>query len=106
MTQSHRMDMRMNRSSGIWFRSGMGLLLVSTVWGCGTLIEKRTDALEQKRPPTANQSETVQFLQRQLRERDKRIAELTSQLEALKAIDQDAGERRKSSRSPATLTRP
>ena len=41
---------------------------------------------------------------RQVRERDKRIAELESQLDALKVIDQDMEQRRKSSRSPATLT--
>lgn len=98
--------MRLNMSRGRWFCSSMGLLLVSIVWGCGTLTEKSDDTLEQKRTPTADQSGAVQSLQRQLRERDKRIAELTSQLGALKVIDQDAEERRKPSRSPATMTRP
>ena len=98
--------MRMNMSRGRWFRSGIGILLVGIVCGCGTLTEKSNDALELKRPPTANQLGAVQSLQRQLRERDKRIAELTSQLGALKVIDQDAEERRKASRSPATMTRP
>jgi hypothetical protein len=53
----------------------------------------------------------TQSVQRQIRERDKRIvelrsqiAELTSQLEALKFIDQDMSERRKPSLLPATLT--
>jgi len=56
-------------------------------------------------------SEAVQSLQRQIKERDKRIAELrsqiaelTSQMEALKVIDLDMDEQRTSRRPPATLT--
>lgn len=46
----------------------------------------------------------VQSLQRQVRDRDKRIAELEAQLDALKVIDQDMEKRRQFSRPPATLT--
>lgn len=46
----------------------------------------------------------VQALQRQMKERDARIAELSSQLEALKAIDRDVDERKKLPRPPAVLT--
>jgi len=46
----------------------------------------------------------VQTLQRQMRERDGRIAELSAQLEALKAIDREANDRRKLPRPPAVLT--
>jgi hypothetical protein len=85
-----------------WRRLGSGLLLGAiALSGCGTLCP----------PSVANQSDTagvdsdaVQSLQRQMKERDKRIEELESQLEALKLIDQDMDERKKPIRAPATLT--
>jgi septal ring factor EnvC (AmiA/AmiB activator) len=46
----------------------------------------------------------VQSLQRQIKDREKRIAELEAQLDALKVIDQDIEKRRQPSRPPATLT--
>lgn len=49
-------------------------------------------------------SSVVLSLQRQVREREKRIADLESQLEALKVIDQDLDERKKSRRPPASST--
>jgi hypothetical protein len=51
----------------------------------------------------AAEAALMQSLQRQIRERDKRIADLRSQLDALKVIDQDIEEQRKSSRPPAML---
>jgi hypothetical protein len=51
------------------------------------------------------QSAVVLSLQRQVRERDRRIAELTFQLEALRAIDQEAELRRQQGRFPATRDR-
>ena len=68
---------------------------------CGTLSATSVD---KKSDPAPVDSSVVQSLQRQVRERDKRIAELESQLDALKVIDQDMEQRIKSSRSPATLT--
>jgi len=47
----------------------------------------------------------VQSLQRQVRERDRRIAELTFQLEALKTIDREAEDRRHQGRFPGTRDR-
>jgi TolA-binding protein len=47
---------------------------------------------------------SAQSMQKQLRERDQRIKELTAQLETLKMIDQDRGTRKKSSLRPTTLT--
>lgn len=47
----------------------------------------------------------VQSLQRQVRERDRRIAELTFQLEALKTIDREAEARRHQGRFPGTRDR-
>jgi hypothetical protein len=49
------------------------------------------------------QSRLVQVLQKQVRERDRRIAVLRSQLEALKLIDQDHEERKRTLKVPATL---
>lgn len=68
---------------------------------CGTLpfgsIDKKSDR-------TAVDSSVVQSLQRQIRDREKRIAELEAQLDALKVIDQDMEKRRQPGRPPATLT--
>jgi len=46
----------------------------------------------------------MQSFQRHLREREKRIAELESQLDALKVIDQNTEKRRKPLWPPATVT--
>ncbi|MGH7219117.1 MAG: hypothetical protein ACREI1_02145 [Nitrospiraceae bacterium] len=60
--------------------------------------------MDNKSDPATVDSGVVRSLQRQVRERDKRIAELESQLDALKVIDQDVEKRRQSSRPPATVT--
>ena len=91
-----------------WGSLGSALLGAIVLSGCGTHtappVATKSDAAAVK--PSVTQS-----VQRQIRERDKRIvelrsqiAELTSQLEALKFIDQDMSERRKPSLLPATLT--
>ncbi len=84
-----------------WSSLGGSLLLAITLSACGTLsatsVNKNSD-------PAAVDSSVVQSFQRQIREREKRIAELEAQLDALKVIDQDMEKRRKSSRSPVTLT--
>ena len=60
-------------------------------------------------PPSAEHksdpvlAEKVQSLQRQIQERDKRIEELESQLEALTMIDQDIEKQRKPIRPPTAL---
>jgi hypothetical protein len=51
----------------------------------------------------ADQLRVVQVLQKQVRERDRRIAVLRSQLAALKVIDQDHEERKRTLKTPATL---
>lgn len=68
---------------------------------CGMLPAGTVD---KKRDPAVVDSSVVQSLQRQIKEREKRIAELEAQLDALKVIDQDMEKRRQSSRPPATLT--
>ena len=67
---------------------------------CGTAPASSVEH-ETNRAP--DESGLVQSLHRQIRERDKRIEELESQLNALKVIDQDIEIRRRSSRPPATL---
>jgi hypothetical protein len=84
-----------------WISLGGGLLWAIALSACGTLP---ASSLDNKSDPAAVDSSVVQSLQRQVRERDKRIAELESQLDALKVIDQDVEKRRKSSRPPATVT--
>lgn len=86
---------------GTWISSGGGLLWAIALGACGTLPATSVD---NKSNPAAVDSSVVQSLQRQVRERDKRIAEQESQLDALKVIDQDVEKRKKSSRPPATVT--
>lgn len=80
---------------------GGGLLWAIALSACGT---PPATSVDKKSDPAAVDSSVVQSLQRQVRERDRRIAELESQLDDLKMIDQDVEKRRKSSRPPATLT--
>ncbi len=76
------------------------VVMVSLVLSaCGTVSPT---PVKQKNDPVVELSGKVQTLQRQLRERDKRIAELESQLEALKLIDQDSERQKKPLQSPAT----
>ena len=80
---------------------GGSLCLALILGACGVLPASTAD---KKRDQAVVDSSVVQSLQRQIKEREKRIAELEAQLDALKVIDQDMEQRRKSSRSPATLT--
>lgn len=61
--------------------------------------------VDQKRHPVVEESAKVRNLQQQIRERDKRIEELESQLEALKLIDQDSM-RQKTPLRPPTMLEP
>jgi prefoldin subunit 5 len=49
---------------------------------------------------------TLQSLQRQLHDRDRKIEELTSQLEALKRIDQEMREKIRPIRPPSNIVPP
>ena len=84
-----------------WSNLGIGLLGAIVLSACGT---HPATSVEHMRDPPAVDSGVVQSLQKQIRERDKRIAELESQLDALKVIDADMEQRRKSNRPPAALT--
>jgi hypothetical protein len=94
-------------SSVVWRWLGSGLFCAIALSGCGTFHPSSSPpcaSVVNKSYPPAVDSGVVQSLQRQIGERDKRIAELTSQLDVLKVIDQDMDERRKSVRRPARLT--
>src|SRR5262249_52894261 len=63
-----------------------------------------TGRKETPRPPV--EATNVQALQKQLSERDKKIDELSSQLEALKRIDQEMREKVRPIRPPSTVVPP
>ncbi len=89
----------------VLFNLGSGLLLGSVLSACGTApATPPATSVVHGSDPVAADSSVVQSLQKQLREREKRIDELESQLNILKMIDQDVELRRKPSRPPATLT--
>ena len=70
--------------------------------GCESLPTVSVSKNVQRSESAAIESDLVKSLQRQVKERDRRIEELTSQLEALKAIDQDFVSRRKPGYPPVT----
>jgi hypothetical protein len=76
------------------------VILAITLSACRTAP---TTAVEHKTDTAPEESGLVQSLQRQIRERDKRIEDLESQLNALKVIDQYLEKRRRPARPPATL---
>ena len=71
------------------------------------LAEHRThgkpDALTTAQDSIEEQSRVVQVLHKQVRERDRRIAILRSQSDALKLIDQDHEDRKRTLKMPAAL---
>ena len=71
-------------------------------------LADRANVLKPEKLPNAQgamaeQSRALRMLQKQIRERDRRIAILQSQLEALKVIDRDHEERKRTLKMPATL---
>jgi len=75
---------------------GCGHLLLGTLLGCGTMPQNRSWP-ESRSEQAIVQPSVVQSLQRQVRDRDRRIAELTFQLEAMKTIDRDVESKRQAS---------
>jgi hypothetical protein len=69
--------------------------------------DRKEGAAGKKDAPKANaEGASVQALQKQLSERDKKIDELSSQLEALKRIDQEMREKVRPIRPPSTVVPP
>jgi hypothetical protein len=84
-----------------WRSLGFGLLGAIVLSACGT---QPSTSVQKKSDPPPVDSSAAQTLQKHIREEDKRIAEIESQLAALKMIDQDLEIWRKPARRPATLT--
>ena len=82
----------------VWDSLGCGLVMTIVLSACGT---SSVTSVKHKPDSDAASSAVVQSLQRQIKERDKYIAELESQLDALKVIDQDIEKRRNLIRPPA-----
>ena len=82
-------------------------LALTVCSACGTLSpsEHLPQVSDSGRLEPMGAQSAVQSLQRQVRERDRRIAELTFQLEALKTIDREAEDRRQQGRFPGTRDR-
>jgi predicted RNase H-like nuclease (RuvC/YqgF family) len=64
---------------------------------------KDASAVKKETPKGTTDGANVQALQKQLSERDKKIDELSSQLEALKRIDQEMREKVRPVRPPSTV---
>lgn len=89
----------------IWGSLGSGVFLAIVLSACGTApATLPATPVVHRSSQVVEESSVVQSLQKQLREREKRIDELQSQLNILKTIDQDVQVRRKPARTPATLT--
>ena len=68
--------------------------------------DRKESTSGKKDAPKGAEATSVQALQKQLSERDKKIDELSSQLEALKRIDQEMREKVRPIRPPSTVTPP
>jgi bacterioferritin (cytochrome b1) len=70
--------------------------------------EQKMESVSGRKGPTKNQTDTalVLYLQKQLTDQDRKIEELTSQLEALKRIDQEMREKIRPIRPPSTIAPP
>jgi hypothetical protein len=98
----------MERQCSFLFLILRSLASFSFIMGCGTPLQKTDTTPDQIVVPVQTGQTTaatmeIQSLQRQVRDRDQRIAELTSQLELLRRIDRDAERQRANPRLPALL---
>jgi len=84
-----------------WHSLRIGLIGAIVLSACGTQLPT---SVQKKSDPPPVESSVTQTLQKHIREEDKRIGEIESQLAVLKMIDQDLEIRRKPARPPATLT--
>jgi hypothetical protein len=91
----------------MWVAFVISALAFTAFSACGTVSpsEHLPQASDSSRVAPMGAQLAVQSLQRQVRERDRRIAELTFQLEALKTIDREAEARRQQGRFPETRDR-
>lgn len=91
----------------MWVAFIISALVLTAFPACGTMSpsEHLPQSSDSSRVEPMGAQSAVQSLQRQVRERDRRIAELTFQLEALKTIDREAEARRQQGRFPGTRDR-
>ena len=88
------------RRGKIWRSVGSAMVVAIILSGCKTAPD--TSAARTSNP-AVDMSVKVQALQKEIRERDKRIEELESQLNTLKLIEQDFEKQKMPIRPPATL---
>lgn len=88
-----------------WCLPAISVLFAIVLVGCETVPVVPAPRNVARSEPPLFESDLVKSLQRQIKERDRRIEELTSQLEALKTIDQDFAKRRKPRHAPAASIR-
>ena len=83
------------------------MLALTALSGCTAMpaSEHMARSIGGRAEPAGAQPAVVQGLQRQIRERDRRIAELSFQLEALKKIEQETESRRQQGRFPVSQDR-
>jgi len=81
------------QSRNRWTALGSAVTVFVLLSACATAP---TSPMKHKWTYVADQSGKMHSLQKQIREKNRRIEELESQLEALKLIDQDSGKQRKS----------
>ena len=87
-------------SRKVWSVLGSVVTMAVVLQGCAIAP---LPPVEQKPHPVVDQSVKVRDLRKQIRERDERIQELESQLEALKLIDQDSRQQKMLLKPPTTL---
>lgn len=96
---SHAMHLSLSRMKS-WNTLGGAVTVAIVLQGC---TFPSSAPVDQKPVPVVDRSAKVRELQKQIRERDQRIAELEAQLEALKLIDQDSKNQKPLFRPPTTL---
>ena len=86
-------------------RSWLPLVITGCLWGCSTVTPPKAQQAEVLATDKASRESAAVLLvlQKQVRERDRRIAILESKLDALKAIDQDQEQRKRVIKVPSTL---
>ena len=89
-------------------RSFVCIVLLGSLWGCGTVSQSSPlSSAPSLIAPSAHQNQTqsdlLEVLHKQVRERDRRIAHLQAQLAALKVIAHEQAERQGKLKAPASL---
>jgi hypothetical protein len=81
------------------------LIELSAHWAREWIGRRLTASVRSEKKAALGTPVAMQAFQKQLQEKDRRIAELRFQLNALKLIDQDQADRHRKVRTPTTDTR-